>query len=152
MINPILGYIGHELWWYSEDKHRGGMEEGEVGAASPAPGIRPRPKPLCFAMRVDSFHRCVHRERQPAAPLDLRRPPDRERSGGRLFALAEVPPTTRNDPSIHRLEGRPADKVHISLEDQMFLGDLDVIERVVPAFPGPSPGRRRGPAVDQPGC
>lgn len=31
MINPILGGIGHALWWYSEDKHRGGMREGEVG-------------------------------------------------------------------------------------------------------------------------
>ncbi|XPV74722.1 MAG: class I SAM-dependent methyltransferase [Desulfovibrio sp.] len=31
MINPILGDIGHAIWWYSEDKHRGGMEEGEVG-------------------------------------------------------------------------------------------------------------------------
>jgi len=31
MINPILGEIGHMLWWYSEDKHRGGMKKGEVG-------------------------------------------------------------------------------------------------------------------------
>ena len=31
MINPILGGTGHKLWWYSEDKHRGGMIEGEVG-------------------------------------------------------------------------------------------------------------------------
>lgn len=31
MINPILGGIGHVIWWYSEDKHRGGMIEGEVG-------------------------------------------------------------------------------------------------------------------------
>jgi SAM-dependent methyltransferase len=31
MINPLLGGIGHALWWYSEDKHRGGMQEGEVG-------------------------------------------------------------------------------------------------------------------------
>lgn len=31
MINPILGDIGHAVWWYSEDKHRGGMQEGEVG-------------------------------------------------------------------------------------------------------------------------
>jgi len=31
MIDPILGGIGHALWWYSEDKHRGGMQEGEVG-------------------------------------------------------------------------------------------------------------------------
>lgn len=31
MINPIIGGIGHALWWYSEDKERGGMKEGEVG-------------------------------------------------------------------------------------------------------------------------
>ena len=31
MINPLWGGIGHFLWWYSEDKKRGGMKEGEVG-------------------------------------------------------------------------------------------------------------------------
>lgn len=31
MINPIFGAIGHALWWYSEDKQRGGMANGEVG-------------------------------------------------------------------------------------------------------------------------
>jgi SAM-dependent methyltransferase len=31
MINPVLGDVGHAVWWYSEDKHRGGMKEGEVG-------------------------------------------------------------------------------------------------------------------------
>lgn len=31
MINPILGNIGHALWWYSEDKKRGGMKDGELG-------------------------------------------------------------------------------------------------------------------------
>jgi SAM-dependent methyltransferase len=31
MINPVLGEIGHRVWWYSEDKHRGGMLPGEVG-------------------------------------------------------------------------------------------------------------------------
>lgn len=31
MINPLLGGIGHAIWWYSEDKQRGGMAEGEVG-------------------------------------------------------------------------------------------------------------------------
>ena len=31
MINPILGKIGHAIWWYSEDKHRGGMRYGESG-------------------------------------------------------------------------------------------------------------------------
>ena len=31
MINPVLGNIGHALWWYSEDKKRGGMQDGELG-------------------------------------------------------------------------------------------------------------------------
>lgn len=31
MINPLLGDVGHALWWYSEDKQRGGMKEGETG-------------------------------------------------------------------------------------------------------------------------
>ena len=31
MINPLLGGVGHAIWWYSEDKHRGGMLPGEVG-------------------------------------------------------------------------------------------------------------------------
>ena len=31
MINPFLGEIGHAIWWYSEDKKRGGMVDGEVG-------------------------------------------------------------------------------------------------------------------------
>ncbi|MDP8230804.1 MAG: class I SAM-dependent methyltransferase [Candidatus Gorgyraea atricola] len=31
MIGPIIGAIAHLLWWYSEDKHRGGMKNGEVG-------------------------------------------------------------------------------------------------------------------------
>jgi SAM-dependent methyltransferase len=31
MIDPILSGIGHRwLWWYSEEKHRGGMQPGEV--------------------------------------------------------------------------------------------------------------------------
>lgn len=30
MINPILGGVGHAVWWYSEDKHRD-VDEGEVG-------------------------------------------------------------------------------------------------------------------------
>jgi len=30
MINPVLGGIGHRLWWYSEDKKRG-MKPGEAG-------------------------------------------------------------------------------------------------------------------------
>jgi SAM-dependent methyltransferase len=31
MINRFLGDIGHAIWWYSEEKHRGGMAEGETG-------------------------------------------------------------------------------------------------------------------------
>lgn len=31
MIDPILGGVGHAIWWYSEDKQRGGMLPGEVG-------------------------------------------------------------------------------------------------------------------------
>jgi SAM-dependent methyltransferase len=31
MINPVLGDIGHFIWWYGEDRHRGGMLPGEVG-------------------------------------------------------------------------------------------------------------------------
>jgi SAM-dependent methyltransferase len=31
MINPLLGDFGHAIWWYSEDKKRGGMIEGELG-------------------------------------------------------------------------------------------------------------------------
>jgi SAM-dependent methyltransferase len=31
MIDPILGGIGHAIWWFSEDKKRGGMVAGEVG-------------------------------------------------------------------------------------------------------------------------
>lgn len=31
MIDPVLGGIGHAIWWYGEDRHRGGMKPGEVG-------------------------------------------------------------------------------------------------------------------------
>ena len=31
MIDPILGGVGHVIWWYGEHEHRGGMKEGEVG-------------------------------------------------------------------------------------------------------------------------
>ncbi len=31
MLDPILGSIGHAIWWFDENKHRGGMNEGEVG-------------------------------------------------------------------------------------------------------------------------
>jgi SAM-dependent methyltransferase len=30
MIDPLLGKIGHLVWWYSEEKVRGGPQEGEV--------------------------------------------------------------------------------------------------------------------------
>jgi SAM-dependent methyltransferase len=31
MIDPLLGGVGHAIWWYSEDKLRGGMKPGERG-------------------------------------------------------------------------------------------------------------------------
>jgi len=31
MIDPVLGAIGHAIWWYGEDRQRGGMKPGEVG-------------------------------------------------------------------------------------------------------------------------
>jgi SAM-dependent methyltransferase len=31
MINRVVGGIGHRIWWYGEDRHRGGMAEGETG-------------------------------------------------------------------------------------------------------------------------
>jgi SAM-dependent methyltransferase len=31
MIDPLLGGVGHTIWWYGEDRHRGGMKPGEVG-------------------------------------------------------------------------------------------------------------------------
>lgn len=30
MIGPILGKLGHFLWWYGEDRKRRGMKKGEV--------------------------------------------------------------------------------------------------------------------------
>jgi len=35
MIDPILGGVGHAIWWYGEDRHRGGMKPGEVGGLWP---------------------------------------------------------------------------------------------------------------------
>lgn len=40
MIDPVLGGIGHAIWWYGEDRHRGGMKPGEVGGMWPAEIIR----------------------------------------------------------------------------------------------------------------
>jgi SAM-dependent methyltransferase len=40
MIDPVLGGIGHALWWYSEDKKRGGMKEGERGGLWPREILR----------------------------------------------------------------------------------------------------------------
>ena len=34
MIGPVLGGVGHAVWWYSEDKKRGGMKPGETGGIS----------------------------------------------------------------------------------------------------------------------
>jgi SAM-dependent methyltransferase len=31
MIDRLLGGVGHKIWWYGEDRHRGGMAEGETG-------------------------------------------------------------------------------------------------------------------------
>lgn len=53
MIDPILGGIGHAIWWYGEDRHRGGMQPGEVGGLWPRDVIR-----LCEAA---GFARRVHR-------------------------------------------------------------------------------------------
>lgn len=36
MIGPVLGEIGHRIWWYSEDKKRGGMRPGEIGGMTPS--------------------------------------------------------------------------------------------------------------------
>lgn len=36
IISPLLGNIGHAIWWYSEDKKRGGMKQGEVEGMSTA--------------------------------------------------------------------------------------------------------------------
>jgi len=36
MIDPIISAIGHRIWWYSEEKHRGGMHRGEVYGFWPA--------------------------------------------------------------------------------------------------------------------
>jgi hypothetical protein len=31
MIGRFVGYVGHSLWWYSEDKHRDVDEEEDMG-------------------------------------------------------------------------------------------------------------------------
>jgi SAM-dependent methyltransferase len=31
MIGRLVGDVGHKIWWYGEDRHRGGMAEGETG-------------------------------------------------------------------------------------------------------------------------
>ena len=36
MIGRLLGDVGHAIWWYSEEKHRGGMVEGETGGLNPS--------------------------------------------------------------------------------------------------------------------
>jgi SAM-dependent methyltransferase len=36
MIGPVIGKIGHALWWYSEDKHRDVDEEEEMGMSNSA--------------------------------------------------------------------------------------------------------------------
>jgi SAM-dependent methyltransferase len=57
MINPILGAIGHAIWWYGEDRQRGGMKPGEVGGLWSAEIVR-----LCSAegFRLGSHSRFVY--------------------------------------------------------------------------------------------
>ena len=31
MIDPVVGDIGHAIWWHDESHQRGGMKEGEIG-------------------------------------------------------------------------------------------------------------------------
>ena len=53
MIDPVLGGLGHVIWWYSEDKQRGGMTDGEVG------GIWTRD--LIQMCAEEGFHLHLHR-------------------------------------------------------------------------------------------
>ena len=54
MINPLLGDIGHKLWWYDEHHERGGMEEGEVGGLWKQDVVE-----MCGAA---GFNLCLHRK------------------------------------------------------------------------------------------
>lgn len=36
MIGPVIGKVGHALWWYSEDKHRDVDEDEEMGMSKVA--------------------------------------------------------------------------------------------------------------------
>lgn len=54
MIDPILGGIGHTIWWYAEDRQRGGMKPGETGGLWTRDIIR-----LC----ADAGFRLARRER-----------------------------------------------------------------------------------------
>lgn len=54
MIDPILGELGHKIWWHDEHHQRGGMEEGEVGGMWNADIIR-----ICG----EAGWRLTHRER-----------------------------------------------------------------------------------------
>lgn len=57
MINPILGGIGHALWWYAEDRARGGMVKGERGGLWTGEVVR-----MCAAagFRLHSHSRFVY--------------------------------------------------------------------------------------------
>ncbi len=57
MINPLLGDFGHAIWWYSEDKKRGGMKEGELGGMWTSDIVR-----LCDAagFKLDLHRRFVY--------------------------------------------------------------------------------------------
>ena len=58
MIDPILGGIGHAIWWYAEDRQRGGMKPGEVGGLWPRDVVS-----LCAAagFTLRHHHRFVYR-------------------------------------------------------------------------------------------
>ncbi|KAF0107869.1 MAG: type 11 methyltransferase [Anaerolineaceae bacterium] len=53
MISPLLGNVGHAIWWYSEDKRRGGMLPGELGGMTTRQIVR-----LC---REAGFALTVHK-------------------------------------------------------------------------------------------
>jgi SAM-dependent methyltransferase len=57
MINPLLGDIGHAIWWYSEDKQRGGMRPGEVGGLWTRDIVEMSAK---AGLRLDHHHRFVY--------------------------------------------------------------------------------------------
>jgi SAM-dependent methyltransferase len=57
MIDPVLGNIGHAIWWYGEDRHRGGMKSEELGGMW-TKDIIARCEAAGF--RLQTHHRFVH--------------------------------------------------------------------------------------------